>query len=299
MENSMKKRFLTLLLSIILLFALFTACDDFFDDVPSDKDADKEIIYDGAFIDAADYDEHNSDDEDESYNDDEDAIEVDPTCIGFDCENEDCEDCIWDVVFSIERDFDWYINQLGTGADEYINCGPASVVMAALWFFNGDFWVSVEEARDSVPEIQGQHWFYHDIAGFLQDHDVDFTFAYPVNLEYMISWLDEGRIIIVNIRAGDISRGNRESGIGRFYSFPGGHFVILKGFYIIDDVEYFEVYDPFTMHDFYDDSYPMGKNRLYNAEEVARSVDSWGDSVVIIVNNPGQPPSRVGVHYLF
>jgi len=273
-----------------MLVATLTACDDIFDDIANDDDITSDVIIDGGFFNDDDVYLLDDDPKDES-----DVVNVDLYCFGPDCNDPDCEDCYWDIVYYINRDFDWYINQLGTGTDEYINCGPASAVMAALWYFYGDFHVSVEETRNTVPEILNQHWFYRDIVAFLQDHNVDITISFYATLENMINWLNEGRIIIANIRAGDISHGDRGSGIGRFYSFNGGHFVILKGFYVVDDVLYFEVYDPLTMNDFYDDGYPMGKNRLYRADEVAWSVDSWGEGQAIIINNPGQPPTKIGV----
>jgi len=293
----MQKRQITILFSIILLIALLvttmTACDDFFDDDYYGDSHTGTVVFDDDFF--TDEDAYNNDGDDDAEYAKDDFADADTSCIGPDCDDPDCEDCYWDIVYSIDRDFDWYINQLGTGADEYINCGPASAVMAALWYFHGDFDKSVEETRNSAPAILNQHWFYRDIVAFFQEHGVSFTLAHSVDLDYMVSWLEEGRIIIANIRAGDISRGDYESGYDRFYSFEGGHFVILIGYYVVDDVGYFAVYDPFTMHDYYDDGFPMGKNRWYRADEVVWSVDSWGDGQVIIVNNPGQPPTKIGV----
>ena len=290
----MQKRQITILFSIILLVATqvatLTACDGFFDDVSADAGIKSDVFLDGDIF----------TEDDDGYTgvvyheDVDDDVNADSYCIGPDCEDPDCKDCYWDIVFFSDRNFDWYINQLGTGVDEYINCGPASAVMAALWYSHGEFAVSVEETRNSIPAILNQHWFYTDIAAFLHYYGVDITIANLVTPKYLISWLNEGRILIVNIRAGDISHGDRDSGIGRFYSFNGGHFVILKGFYVVDNVGYFQVYDPFTMFDFYDDGYPMGKDRLFRVDEVASSVDSWGGGQVIIVNNPGQPPTEIG-----
>jgi len=186
-------------------------------------------------------------------------------------------------IGDIERNYDWYLNQHGTGDDEWINCGPACALMAALWFNEG-FEATVQETRDSIPGLEGKWWFYRDIRSFLSQNGIDITYSFAFSLDDAKKALKEGRIIIVNIHTRDIAYRNDITTIGRFYTGEFGHFIILKGYRVLDGSEYFEVYDPYTINDFFADGSPMGKNRLYPADEVIKSVRDWGDAEYIVIN---------------
>jgi len=187
------------------------------------------------------------------------------------------------IRFSIEQIYDWYLNQSGSGEDSYINCGPAVAVMAAKWY-NRNFSGTIKQARDSIPGTRNEWWYYKHIVEYLRSVNVSFTYTYSYSSVNAMKWLDEGKIIIANTRMSDITFRNDSTRIGRFYSYNGGHFIILKGYYKIDGINYFEVYDPFTMNEYYSDGTPKGKDRLYLMSEVTASVISWGDGEAIVIN---------------
>ena len=195
------------------------------------------------------------------------------------------------IFINTEKDkyFDWYINQLYTGEDAFINCGPAVAVMAARWH-NPDFTGTVEEARNSQPDTRGKWWFYRNIRIYLEANNIDITYLSSFTINKAIEHLDKGRIIIANIKCGDISFRNDETQIGRYYQYDSGHFIILKGYTEIDDIKYFIVYDPFTIYDYRSDGTPKGKDRLFNASEVSRSIRSWGDSMYIVIYPSDKTP---------
>ena len=278
-ENAMKTKKLNLgILAAIMICIILASCGDSYDDY-SDPD-DSQYSYDREESDNEYHDEddwYDTDTEDD-YNWHDTDTEDDNNWYDTDTDNN-----YNSYNTGIERDYDWYINQIGSGADEYINCGPACAVMAAKWS-DRNFNETVLDARNSFPDVLNQWWFYRHIRDYLEYNDVSITYSYSFNLNDAISYLDNGRIIIANIRAGDISYGDDNSGTGRFYSYDEGHFIILKGYYTIDGNTYFEVYDPFTINEYYGDGSPKGRDRLYPANEVVSSVSSWGDGEYIVVN---------------
>jgi len=192
-----------------------------------------------------------------------------------------------DGINTIRRSYDWYLNQYDTGEDARINCGPACAVMAAKWY-DADFQGTVRQARESIPDLAGKWWYYRDIRSYLSQDGIDMTYALSFTINDAIKTLDEGKMMIVNIHSRDISYRNDETAIGRFYTGEFGHFIILKGYRQADGVSYFEVYDPYTMNSYDADGLPMGKDRLYPADEVETSVCGWGDAEYIIINPPKQ-----------
>ena len=197
--------------------------------------------------------------------------------------------------FSIERDFNWYLNQRDTGEDSYINCGPAVATMAALWYTNGAVNFTIEDTRNTVPYLRNQWWSDRHVFDFLRttaNASVDWTYAF--NVFDTIQWLNEGRIVIVVLDASVITFGRDVRGMNRFYENVTGHFIIIKGYTVLDGRIYFITYDPFTMYCYYDDGWPMGRDRLFYAYEVFRSVRDWGQEWAIIVNNPGQSTTQIG-----
>ena len=189
------------------------------------------------------------------------------------------------ALVSVNRDYDWYLNQQGSGPDEDINCGPACAVMAALWY-DGNFPITVEEARNSIPEVLREWWYYKHIKSFLRSNNIDITYMYSFSADAARSYIDKNSIMIVNLHMKDITYGRGDDRIGRFYGKTYGHFIILKGYVTIDGVDYFEVYDPYTMNSYYTDGSPKGKDRLYRADEVEKTVRDWGDGEYIVINPP-------------
>ena len=197
--------------------------------------------------------------------------------------------------FAIERDFNWYLNQRDTGEDSYINCGPAVAAMAALWYFGEHVDFTIEYVRNTVPYLRNQWWTDRHVFNFLRDTamaSVDWTYAF--NVYDTIHWLNENRIIIVVLDASNITFGHDVRGMGRFYENVTGHFIIIRGYYVLNDRTYFVVYDPFTMYSYYEDGWPMGRGRLFCAYEVTYSVRNWNYEWAIIVNNLGQPTTQIG-----
>lgn len=184
---------------------------------------------------------------------------------------------------SLNTDYDWYIDQMHTGYNSDSNCGPACTIMAAKWS-NESFTKSVTDARNSARNIEvGGWWYIKNIHSFLVNNDIPSFRDHDITIDKAIDQLDKGKILILNVYTGYITRNkNLEERTGRFYDEKTGHFIILKGYRIVDHNIYFEVYDPNNFERYYMDGTEKGKNRYYLATEVISSVKHWWDEYLVI-----------------
>jgi len=197
------------------------------------------------------------------------------------------------VYVSLNRDYDWYINQNETGLASRVNCAPTAAVMAAKWS-DANFNKSVRDARDTyLYDSYGvfASWSMANIYNFLSDNSIPCRSDYDVSLQNMTGYLDNGNILIVGINMFGITfNKNEEQRTGKYYlSFTGGrvyidgsnHVIVVKGYRVVDGKTYFEVYDP-NGRPRYEDGTPKGKDRFYLASEVIDSAEALVGTYLVI-----------------
>lgn len=184
---------------------------------------------------------------------------------------------------SLSRDYDWYIDQKNTSDYSYYNCGPSCAVMAAKWA-DKDFPLSVEDARKTYYNADnGFEWYLSSIKYFLFINDIPNVLKYNISHEAVIECLDEGNIIIICYNTKDISYNHEpEQRTGKFYRGHFGHFMILKGYRIVDNKTFYEVYDPNSLNRFYADNTPKGKDRYYLSDEVIKAARNWDPNYIVV-----------------
>jgi len=181
------------------------------------------------------------------------------------------------------REYEWYIDQMNTGVHSNNNCGPSVVVMTLKWLDN-DIEETVEEAREMYYP-QGQWWSMSTVKSYLSFHNVNYGYVFfenesrsdkEENIEKLKSEIEDNSIVILCVNMGYIPREYSERlRTNRFYDYANGHFIIVKGFVVIDNREYFEVYDPNNLYMTYEDSSPKGKDRYYDATSLSQSATNW------------------------
>lgn len=182
------------------------------------------------------------------------------------------------------RDYDWYLDQAHTGEHAISNCGPTAVAMAAKWA-DETFEGTPEEAREAFRP-KGGWWYNEDIIGSLELFDVDFETLTIEDIYSLREIIDSGYIAIINNSMGYIVReADADAHTNRFYDFDSGHYLIVKGYAIVDHNTYFEVYDPNNWDMTYDDGEPMGKDRYYEASILIDSIKNWYPYVIVIKPN--------------
>ena len=193
--------------------------------------------------------------------------------------------------------YEWYVDQGNTGKYSLINCGPACTQMVLKWA-KPDYSTTAEELRDIIGHTD---WWSigteSEIHRVLIDENVEFGYIWLETYQSLIDELDNGNIAIVNpdiyyIRDFFI----HEWRIDKFYktsSSRSGHFIIIKGYKIIDDAYLFEVYDPWSLGEKYENGEYKGKDRYYRAEDVMTSTRDMWWGYALIVSRPDNKKSKM------
>ena len=183
--------------------------------------------------------------------------------------------------------YEWYIDQVNTGPHSYINCGPASATMAIKWS-NPNFTKTTEDARNTyLPD--GGWWYTSDIMNYLTANNTAFS-AYTFNyVSSLVSMLNNGNIAILCLDMYYVQYRSTPVWwrIDKFYvteSPEWGHFIVVKGYKIVDDTIWFEVYDPWSLNVTYSDGSLKGRDRYYRSEDIMQATGIWWPYMIIIHN---------------
>ncbi len=175
-----------------------------------------------------------------------------------------------------DRDYAWYLTQMGTGDAESANCGPTSVAMALRWYDPAQD-VSVATIRETITPGETGWWYTDDIEAALARWETPARIVGATEAT-LLGALDEGRVALICITMDRITlaAAPRETHFDRFYSYDSGHFLIVKGY--IGDGEWLIVHDPNNWTgDYYDEAglLPLGEDRYYRTSEVLDSMAVW------------------------
>ena len=192
----------------------------------------------------------------------------------------------------LDRPYEWYIDQANTGAGSGNNCGPSSVTMAIKWH-DKSFPKTAEDARDWSYSWRGNGWWYtSDIINYLNLHSVPNTTSNFLGSDQLNGLISEGKILILCIDTTHLTRNtNSNERIDRFYSYAGGHFLVVKGARTVSGNLLLEVYDPNNWNSSYSDGTPKGRNRHLRASELASAIKNWWNYIIIV-----QPVGGGGAH---
>ena len=181
--------------------------------------------------------------------------------------------------------YEWYIDQITTGEHAYVNCGPACAAMAVKWA-DPNFTGSAQEARNTyLPE--GGWWYTSNIAAYLDDHTISWSYWTLPNADNMKSFLDEGNIIILCLDMYYVREvvGNTEWHKDKFYTTEAeewGHFIVVKGYKVVDGIFWLEVYDPWSLQLRYANGILKGRDRYYRSEDLTQAIRIWWPYMIVI-----------------
>ncbi|MCY6371032.1 SH3 domain-containing protein [Clostridium ganghwense] len=190
-----------------------------------------------------------------------------------------------------DREYEWYIDQFNTGTHNYENCGPSSVTMAIKWA-NPSFDKTAQDARNTYRS-EGGWWYTYDITNYLDKYKIENYVVEDITENSVKNQLKDGNVLILCIDSNYITYNpNKEEHVGRHYEFGGGHFIVIKGYKVVDDKTYFEVYDPNSWGEVYENGSKKGKDRYYSSEDVRSSMDNWWPYMIVVSSNNNGGYSR-------
>ena len=178
----------------------------------------------------------------------------------------------------------WYLDQMNTGEYSGINCGPTSVTMAIKWV-NENFNKTPQDARITYRPTGGW-WYTSDIINYLNTYLVN-NKTIPINdIQSLCTELDLGNIAILcldmyYIRSQIFDKWH----IDKFYKASSkgwGHFIVIKGYRVVDNETFFESYDPYSWGIRYANDTLKGLNRYYRTEDLDSAVVNWWNYAIIV-----------------
>jgi hypothetical protein len=189
---------------------------------------------------------------------------------------------------SLDRSYDWYIDQSTSGQYASLNCGPASVTMAIKWA-DESFTKTAQDARQTY-ESNGGWWYTQDIDSYLSDNQIDHAIialndTAAIARDIIIHQLDKNQIVILCLDMNYVrSASDLKGRIDKFYpTTPNwGHFIVLKGYFKVDSRIYFEAYDPYSFGLKNSDNSLKGTNRSYRYEDLSAATQIWWNYAFVI-----------------
>ena len=176
-----------------------------------------------------------------------------------------------------------------------VNCGPTTVTMAIKWY-NKQFSESPEDARNTYRS-SGGWWYTSDIIAYLNKYSVNNSTIALDSPDSLINELEKGNIIILCLDMFYILKERNEQWrIDKFYKTQNpdwGHFLILKGYKLVDNELFFEVYDSNSFGATYNDRSLKGKGRYYRFSDLDKATNIWWDYAIIVSKESFKSPIGV------
>jgi len=196
---------------------------------------------------------------------------------------------------SNEVKYEWYIDQGNTGQFSGVNCGPTSVTMAIKWA-DESFTGTPETAR-AMYHPSGGWWYTDNIIGYLNYCSVNNYVVTLHDMSVLRAELDKGNIAILCLDMyfiRDETKGRWH--VDKFYPTANtgwGHFIVVKGYRMVDGKYFFEAYDPYGFAKAYTNGSPKGKNRYYRSEDIDDSTGRWWDFAIVVTRDSGKGEGAV------
>ncbi|MEJ6952364.1 C39 family peptidase [Natronospora cellulosivora (SeqCode)] len=201
-----------------------------------------------------------------------------------------------DIHVSNNREYDWFFPQ-GYSKNPDINCGPATIKMAAKWY-DEEFSKTIDIIRDEIAIAEGEGITTGHIKNYLKRIKIDYSVLFNPLIDEIIENINKGNIIIgitnlsyIRRNFGRINRNiNMTSLAPGFYE--ANHSIIIKGYkkYKIHDKEFvlLEVYEPGIRRKDSSGAY-IGEDIYYFADDILRGMDELSSSIHCICNKPKIP----------
>jgi len=183
-----------------------------------------------------------------------------------------------------DRDYDWYYDQYECGDDRYGACVPTTISMVLRWR-SEEYTLSLEEFLNKYHPGDNSNMSYLEMETIFENEEVDFIESKNYEIDDIVSYLKEDSIAVILLDMTKIDNQDySESKIGKYYStdYVAYHSIIIKGYTLIDDIEYFQVYDPIGGSYVSNDGSKKGINQMYNALQIYNAIKNGYRKIWII-----------------
>lgn len=196
---------------------------------------------------------------------------------------------------SNNRDYSWYLDQGNTGPFSDVNCGPSSVTMAIKWF-NKSFTLTPQDAR-AMFRPDGGWWYTNDIINYLNYNTVTNSTIALKDISLLKNELDNGNIVILALDMYYVDLvSNLSYHVDKFYlaqTKGWGHFIVIKGYKVVDNQIFYEAYDPYSFGKTYADHTLKGIDRYYRSANLDNATNNWWDYAIVVSPPAHQNGGRV------
>jgi len=142
-----------------------------------------------------------------------------------------------------------------------------------------------EQARSAILP-NGGWWYTGDIVRYLGQHGINTVYAELMDIsdrEYadrLRDIIDKGYLAILCLDMFYVVKdADEDKRTNKFYTTNAkdwGHFVLVKGYKVVDGAVWLEVHDPYSIGQRYaSDNQYKGENRYYEAAELKKATDIW------------------------
>ncbi len=193
---------------------------------------------------------------------------------------------------SLDRNYEYYQQQQGSGTFSGVNCGPAVSTMAAQWA-DPKFDKTVTEARNAILP-KGGGWYTSNVMEYLQAAEVNSMMVSLTNFNANIrNCIDRDYLVILCLDMFYVNyNANSKQQTDKFYVSTKkgtGHYIVVKGYKLVDGKLYLEVYDPNSNGAKNPVSNELkGKNRYYLADQLKAATENWWNYAIVVAPKGNQ-----------
>lgn len=187
---------------------------------------------------------------------------------------------------SLNRTYNYYIDQMDGSRFQSINCGPTVTSMAMRWA-DASSKVTPEELRNQIRSTGGW-WYTSDIQTYLTGSGIKNSYVSAANLANTVKTaIDNNNLLILCLDMYPVTRNTIDyQHTEKFYNTATtdwGHFLLVKGYKIVNNTFYLEINDPNSNNVTYTtDGQLKGRDRYYSAAALKTGVDIWWPYAIVV-----------------
>ncbi|BAU53900.1 hypothetical protein [Mucilaginibacter gotjawali] len=189
---------------------------------------------------------------------------------------------------SLNKGYNFYLDQFDGSRFQYINCGPAVTTMAIKWA-DSIFSKTPVDARN-IYEPKGGWWFTSDVQSYLKLNNINYAVDTLQNIDSLVKTnIDKNKLLIICLDMFYIPFNITDyQHISKFYPTTAsgwGHFLLAKGYKQTGSNFYIETYDPYSQGEHYpgfDHIQLKGQDRYYLDKDITMATNNWWPYVITV-----------------